>query len=208
VIGDAGLVNPHGEPVEARQISLLETQYQYDELNRRVRIDRAWRDATTRNPLGKSRWDGKEGMVSTVIEYADNHRPSRIWYETGNILCLEYDGANRVVAASDETGESVTIEYDENSNPVCIDHRGPELEQNEERFEQIIIQQFDALDRLLTRSVNFELPETFGYNALGSLIAHRNRVGTDTLYLHDVGSVGRPSLDSCRSPAGTAGGTR
>jgi len=185
VIGEAGLVDAYGEPTKARALSLLETRCQYDELNRRVRVDHAWRDAPTGEPLGNSQWAGEAGMVSTVIEYADNHRPAKIWYETGNVLRLEYDGANRVVAASDVTGESMAIEYDENSNPVRIDQLGPGVEGDEERFEQVIAQQFDALDRLVTRSANWELPETFTYNALGSLIAYRSRGGVETQQLHD-----------------------
>ena len=88
VLGDRVTMNERGEPIANKASVLLESWFQYDELNRRVQMNRAWTDPLTGEPLGKSQWDGKEGVVSTVIEYDDNHLPSKVWQETGNILNL------------------------------------------------------------------------------------------------------------------------
>lgn len=189
VTGDAGLVNERGEPDEAKARSLLEIFYKYDELNRRVRGDRAWRDPATGEALGTSRLNREEAVVSTFVEFGDNHRPSRVFYETGNVLSLEYDGADRVVAASDATGESVSFEYDENGNPVRIERLGPEADRKEERVHDVIVQRFDELDRPVARSVNLEPPESLAYNALGLVTTYRNQANVETRYLHD--SFGR-----------------
>src|SRR5262249_12261010 len=78
--------------------SLMEARYRVDEWNRVFRIDRAWRDIETGRPSGKTRWDGTGGIVSTVIEYGENGRPDRVWYESGNIVEYAYDGCGRLTA--------------------------------------------------------------------------------------------------------------
>ena len=83
VLGGRMTMNERGEPIANEASVLLESSFQYDELNRWVQMNRAWTDPLTGAPLGKSQWDGKEGVVSTVIEYDDNHLPSKVWQETG-----------------------------------------------------------------------------------------------------------------------------
>ena len=186
IAGDQGLGDEDGNPRDPKSVKLLETNYAYDELNRRVQINRAWRDLLTERPLGQSRWAGNEGVVSTVVEYSDNHRPAKIWYETGNVLQFQYDGANRVVAAADITGESVGVKYDKNGNAVRIERVGPNVEGEPKRFSQVINQEFDELDRLVVRSANSGLPESFAYHGAGPLKEYRNPAGQRTLYLHDA----------------------
>ncbi len=184
--GDAGLLNDAGEPIETNPRLLAAARYQYDELDRPVRRDQLWRDIATGQSLGKSNLDGAEGVVSTLVEYADNHLPSKIWFESGNVLSLEYDGANRVISAINVTGESVSISYDENSNPVRIYRLGPEADTVEERVHEVIIQQFDALDRLIARSQNLEPPQAFVYNALGAVMEYENPAQVGTQTFHDA----------------------
>jgi|GEM_PF-901329 len=191
VLGDRVTMNEQGEPIENQTSVLLESRFHYDELNRPVQMNRAWKDPLTGDPLGKSQWDDQEGVVSTVIEYDDNSLPLKVWQETGNILNLQYDGVNRPVLVNDETGESVSIEYDENSNPVRMERLGPTIEGEENRFQQIFNHQFDELDRPVTRSVNGKPPEIVVYNAFGQIIEYKNEAEVSTKYLHD--SFGRLS---------------
>jgi YD repeat-containing protein len=191
VQGDRVTMNECGEPIANKASVLLEASFQYDELNRRVQMNRAWTDPLTGEPLGKSQWGGEEGVVSTVIEYDDNNLPSKVWRETGNILSLQYDGVNRPVLVNDETGESVSIEYDENSNPVRIERLGPSIKGDKNRFRQISNHEFDELDRLVTRSLNGGPPETVVYNSLGHIIEYKNEAEVSAKYLHD--GLGRSS---------------
>ena len=165
--------------------ALRRTSFHHDELNRAFRSDRAWFDPATGTALGTSRWDGAHGSVSAVIEYGGNHRPAKIWNETGNILSYEYDGADLVVRAGDATGESIAIDRDENGNRVRIERVGPEDPEPAQRFNQITLHQYDALDRLVSRTVNGEPAESFAYNALGALASYKSQAGIETLYLHD-----------------------
>ena len=185
VQGDRVTINERSEPIANKASVLLESWFQYDELNRRVQMNRAWSDPLTGEPLGKSQWDGKEGVISTVIEYDDKNLRSKIWQETGNILNLQYDGANRPTFVNDETGESVSIEYDENSNPVRIERLGPTIKGDKIRFRQIFNHEFDELDRLVTRSLNKGAHETFVYNSLGRIIEYKNEAQVSVKYLHD-----------------------
>ena len=86
---------------------------------------------------------------------------------------------------NDETGESVSIEYDENSNPVRIERLGPTIKGDENRFRQIFNHEFDELDRLVTRSLNGGPPETVVYNSLGRIIEYKNEAEVSAKYLHD-----------------------
>jgi YD repeat-containing protein len=194
VSGEIVAFDADSNPTETIAQFLLESWFEYDELNRRVRVDRAWRDPLSGESLGQSQWDGTEGMVSSVVQYGDNHLPARVWAETGNILQIHYDGANRVRSHTDETGETVSIEYDENSNPIQLERLGPTLNQDEPRFRQVISQKFDELDRLVTRALNEDSPESFSYNTFGALTEYKNPAGTSVRFLQDtfgrsIGSV-------------------
>lgn len=191
VIGDRITTSERGELIENEVSVLLESSFQHDELNRLMQMSRAWTDPLTGESLGKSEWNGKEGVVSTVIEYDGNRLPSKIWQETGNILNLQFDGANRPISVSDGTGESIALEYDENSNPVRIERLGPTTKGNENRFRQVFKHEFDELDRLVSRAVNGGPPETAIYNALDQIIEYKNEAKASTKYLHD--GFGRPS---------------
>lgn len=191
VIGDCMAMNEREDLVANEASVLLESSFQHDELNRLVQINNAWTDPLTGESLGKSQWNGEEGKVSTIIEYDGNNLPTKVWQETGNILNIQYDGANRPVLVRDGTGESISMEYDENSNPIHMERLGPIIEGDENRSRQIFKQEFDELDRLVSRSTNGGSPETTAYNALGHITEYKNEAGVSANYLHD--GFGRPS---------------
>ena len=90
-----------------------------------------------------------------------------------------------MVGTSDATGETALLDYDENSNPVRLERRGPDLGPAEEPFHAVIVQQFDALDRMVSGTLNQEPPETWSHNALGQVTTHSNSAGVKTQFLHD-----------------------
>ena len=189
VTGAALSFDARGEPVEARRVPLVESWLHFDELSRLVRVDRAWRDLTA-GVLGRSGWDGREGVVSQVVQYGDNHRPARLWTEPGSVVSLEYDGVNRLSAAHDAIGEAVSVGYDGNGNPIRFERLGPVVE-GEQRFRQVWGQEFDALDRPVVRAIDGSAVQRLAYNSLGRVVEDHDRAGHRTVRLHD--GFGRPS---------------
>lgn len=164
--GDTGFVtdkheNPGSTP-------LMETKYNFDQWNRVYRVDQAWRDSSNGQELGQSKWNGEKGIVSTVVEYAENGFPGKVWTESENVLATEYDGVGRIVKMKDLTGEEFSFEYDENNNPTLMKYIGPEVQGR--RCERELRRGYDEMDRLVWQQENEEAPERFEYNALGNVI--------------------------------------
>jgi YD repeat-containing protein len=189
VTGAAPSFDEEGRPRDTRTAALAESWFQFDELGRLVRADRAWRDATSGQPLGRTSFDGREGAVSQVVQYGANHLPARVWREPGHIVTLDYDGANRVRSVHEASGDAVAFEYDVQGNPVQVERLGPSVEGP--RLRQVWHNQFDALDRIVRRDLGPVTRQRLTYNALGSVLEESNPTGHRALCLHDA--FGRPS---------------
>src|SRR6185369_11030970 len=166
---------------------LMEAHYHFDQWNRAYRMDQAWHDPATGNALGASNWNGEKGIVSTVVEYGENGLPGKVWSEAGNVVALEFDGAARLTALKDLTGEEFLFEYDENSNATLLRRRGPDVEG--QRFEAVVRRSHDAMDRLELQQENDDAPERFRYTALGAVIKYLGASGIEIHHLLD--SLGR-----------------
>jgi len=174
------------EAGSAPAVPLLQMYYQYDELNRLTQINRAWYDLSSGMPSGKSQLNGQTGFVSTILEYQENPYPSMILGEAGSQVRLEYDGIDRLLRVEGLLGNVIQFDYDENSNITSM----ARLQQLEETGAlhplTILTQQFDALDRVVARSVNQGQPEQFVYNALGLLMLSVNQAQVKRQLVHDV----------------------
>ena len=169
------------------RVPLMEANYHFDQWNRPYRVDKAWHDHSTGRPLGKSKWNGEKGIVSTVTEYGENGLLGKVWTESNNVVAVEYDGVGRIVKTGDLTGEEFFFDYDENNNVTLMRHLGPELEGK--RFERVLRKNYDAMDRLECQQENDEAPERFAYNALGNVIKYVDKSGMEIHYMDD--SLGR-----------------
>ena len=164
------------------RVPLLESFFEHDELGRLVRVDRAWRDPASGEPLGESVVDGRPGVASRIFRYNGGHRVSAVWSESSDVVSLEYDGAGRVTSVGDGTGEQLLMEYDSNGNARRIERRGPRNGEGAPlrvRVEQV----FDAMDRVVSRGVRGEARVRYGYDALGlaSTITDERRAVTTIL---------------------------
>lgn len=162
--------------------ALMEVAYHFDEWDRVYRVDEAWRDEAGRS-LGSSNWDGTEGVVSMLVEYAEDGRPGRLWAETGNVVSLTRDGLGRICETRDLSGEGSSIEYDENGNATTIIQRVRDVDG--EHVVRVLRRRYDEMDRLVAQQENDGSPERFRYNALGSVIAHVSRSGLEIQHAHD-----------------------
>ncbi len=184
---DSGLATKKSRVRHPGSAPLMEAKYHFDQWNRAYRVDKAWHNHSNGDELGESKWNGEKGIVSTVLEYAENGLPGKVWTETDNVVGVEYDGVGRVVQMKDLTGEEFSFEYDENNNPTLLTHLGPEIEGR--RFERVLRRSHDEMDRLVWQQENDEAPERFAYNALGNVI---NSVGKSGIEIHHTDdSLGR-----------------
>jgi YD repeat-containing protein len=161
---------------------VLEATFHYDEIDRLMRVDRRWHGQTGA-PLGRSGYDGDEGLVSVLVEYGDNHLPARIWTEPDRVISIDYDAAARVIQADDGSGASVALIYDANSNPIRIVRTVART--NQPALQYVLSQTFDSLDRLTGRSAEGYPAETFAYNSLGRLASYQHQGGGSVFALHD-----------------------
>jgi YD repeat-containing protein len=183
VVGVA--VNDPGAAADDAAEPLLEATYEYDEWDRVVRVDEAWRDADGK-PIGASGWDGREGVVSSVVEYGPDGRAARVWQEGGNVVAVVRDGAGRVAVVEGATGETLSFRYDDNGNQIESRYRGQEGEGECERAEAIVRLRYDAMDRLVGRQEEDAAPERLEYDAFGAVVAHVRPSGMVVRLLHDA----------------------
>ena len=165
---------------------LAEERYHLDQWNRIVKLDRAWHDPQTGDPIGASSWDGEPGQVCTVVEYARDGRGVKTWSESGNVEERQYDGAGRLIATSDLTGQRSSCEYDENGN-VTRTTRGKAVA--DDRTHRVVSNQYDEMDRIVSRQEDDGAPERLGYDALSTAVDYAGRSGIRIHHLTD--SLGR-----------------
>jgi YD repeat-containing protein len=160
--------------------SLLEARYRVDEWNRVWRIDRLWHDLKSGKPAGASGWDGAKGMVSTLVEWGENGRPSKVWGESGNAATYTWDGCRRLLGMADATGASLAVAYDENGNVTELVTAGAG---GAARFATELT--YDAMGRLESRRVGDAPLERFRHNALGALVEYVSPSGLSVAQTHD-----------------------
>jgi len=185
------------------QAPVAEMAYRRDEWGRPVRIDHTWRDPEGR-PLGRSGWDGAEGIVSSLMEYGEDARPAAVWSEGDGVVRLAWDGAGRLVGARSADGDECTIEHDANGNPTGLNYRGPDS--GARRFAASVRAGYDAMDRLVRRQVGSETAETFSYDESGATVDHVHRTGLRIRQLRD--GLGRRTGHVLTVPDDGRDGTR
>ncbi len=179
VFDDAG--NVTAVSVIDGEHAVMEASYRFDEWSRVCRIDRAWREAASGEPTGASGWDGAKGVVTTIVEYAENGRPGKVWLESGEVVEYKHDGCGRVTAIGDTTGRSVVLSYDENGSLTEL-----AFSTDEDRAPTVLRRSYDAADRLELQRVGERAPERFEYNALGALVRYVGPSGLEVAHTHDA----------------------
>lgn len=163
-------------------LPLMEAAYHVDEWNRVHRIDRAWRDTEGR-PLGSSGWADEPGVVSMLIEYADDGLPGALWSEGGNVTTVDRDEAGRIASVGDLTGETWSVDWDDNDNPTSIDYRQAAGTTDPNWTIDLA---WDELDRLVRQQASDDAPRRLRYNAVGAVTGHLTRTGLEIRQLHDA----------------------
>lgn len=129
-------------PGSAGNVRLSETTYGFDPMDRLARVDEAFFDTHTQEPLF-------DGFATTRTIYSDTSQVLQTINDNDHATTITYDTANRRHIVTDAKNNTVEYQYDDNSNVRFVvetevhdlPDRDPEVFTTEFRY--------DALDRQL-----------------------------------------------------------
>jgi RHS repeat-associated protein len=164
-------------PGAANNIRLRESNLVYDELNRKVREDISFFDTATQAPIGK-------GVSSTQALYSDLSQILVVLNDNAHGKTNRYDTANRLLTATDAKGNTVTYNWDEDSNLA----KKTKLEKSDlggpdELF--VSTGEFDGLNRQITTIDSSGNTTRFGYDSRNNLTVEVDTLTNTVRYLYD-----------------------
>lgn len=164
--------HPPGQP-DGSPTLLEESLYHHDELNRVFRADQSLFLADGFNPVREtvlSDGDG-DGRVSTGFAYDAAGRLRSMTEDDGQITRYRYDGADRLIETVDAAGNSVTTDFDANSNPIRVVTRevAGDGAVAEEVFTQLRV--FDQLNRLVRDTDNAGQTTRYQHDSRDNVVA-------------------------------------
>lgn len=177
-----------------KRLLLEEKSLYLDEWNRIYKVDEKWMNVKTGKALGKSSWDDRDGIITSVIAYGDNNLPISIWQEGNNTLVIAYDGLHRTTSLKNAIGQKIQFEYDTNDNITKRIESG-----NEGNSSIEISNQYDELDRLISQKRNDEHPKSWKYNAYNQVVQTIEKSGIEVFYFQDA--LGRANGKSYKAEA-------
>lgn len=165
-------------PGSANNDRLHEEQYQYDAMDRRVRHDVRYFDPMTQIAVG----DGNSTTTWTLDGLGDVLTVSD---DLGHVTSYEWDTLRRLHVATDAKGNTTTRSYDGDGNVLTeVEIELPDLSGPSQAFTTTYA--YDALDRLVTRTRNGGLVESFAYDARGNRVVETDPNGRKTRYVYDA----------------------
>jgi YD repeat-containing protein len=171
----------HGEtndlPGSAGNRLLSDIRYEYDSLDRLVRVREAFFDVFTGAPLG-------DGEATTTFTWAPNGQLLSETDDNGNTTAYAYDSAGRRARATDAAGNQFLFSYDANGNVTLVrqidrsDLGGPE---------QVFLRSFayDARDRCVADWDNVGNTNRYAYDSRDLLVRVSDPRGNDACYQYD-----------------------
>lgn len=145
------------QPGGAGNIRLSETSWTYDDMNRRVRQDIAFFNATNQAPIG-------DGFATTQTIYSDNSKVVAVINDNNHGRTNRYDSADRLQSVTDAKGNVIAYEYDADSNPArMIETEKPDLGGPDEVFTTTY--GYDQLNRFISTTDNIGNLSRSGYDS-------------------------------------------
>ena len=195
-------------------IRLAKIAYTYDPMDRIKETSHEFFDTETQEAIS-------DGKAITQTFWNDNSQVIKVVDDNGHHQLRSYDTANRVLTQTDNKTNSVTYEYDENSNVIKLTEIDKsDLGNPDETF--ISTNEYDGLDRLI-RSVDplqhttdtaydSRNNQTVSIDALGNMVRHTydgiNRLTQTTRFLTDSGSGIYNEGENNVDPMNVGGATR
>ena len=171
----------------AGNVRLSDVRYEYDPMNRLIRQDKDFFETATQLPIGS-------GTASTRIEYSGTSQLIRMVNANGHTNTIAYDTANRRRTLTDAAGNSITLDYDRNSNISTVTEvEKPDLGGPNEVFTTQF--QYDNLNRLTATIDNVYTTNRFAWDSRNNRTLHINGRGNTVRSTYD--GLNRP-LDTIR----------
>ncbi len=172
---------PGGTPPQIA-VPLIEAWFHYDEWDRVVRVDRAWRDMTGKISADQVGWARGSRFDRRGVRRKRSRL--RVWREGGDVANCAYDGLG---SAGNDRGRTGALSkfgvYDANGSLVEARFRGAP---RDEGSPQLAVRlDYDGMDRLVSRQVATAPSERFEYNSLGAVVRHLRPSGMEVRQVHD-----------------------
>ena len=164
-------------PGSAGNRLLSDIRYEYDSLDRLVRVREAFFDVFTGAPLG-------DGEATTTFTWAPNGQLLSATDDHGNTTAYAYDSAGRLTRITDAATNRLEFTYDANGNVTQVrqidrsDLGGPE---------QVFLRNFayDARDRCVADWDNVGNTNRYAYDSRDLLVRVTDPRGNDACYQYD-----------------------
>jgi YD repeat-containing protein len=164
-------------PGSAGNRLLSDLRYEYDSLDRLVRVRESFFDVFTGAPLG-------DGEATTTFTWAPNGQLLSETDDNGNTTAYAYDSAGRRARVTDAVGDQILYSYDANGNVTLVqqidrsDLGGPE---------QVFLRSFayDARDRCVADWDNVGNTNRYAYDSRDLRVRVTDPRGNDTCYQYD-----------------------
>jgi RHS repeat-associated protein len=172
------LGHPPGQP-GAPAVLLEDRRFHYDELNRLFRIDEALFVAAGFAPMRTPQLHDQngDGLVTTFQEFDAASRLTFRIEDDGETHAMRYDGAHRRLLTRDPLGNSVSVVYDQNSNPVRVVAHEVSAEGLVPAEDFVTVSVYDQLDRLVRRTDNAGQTTRYTYDSRHNLIGESDPQG-------------------------------
>lgn len=174
--GDAGAA----EPVELERTRLF-----HDEAGRVYRVDRAFFDPATGDPLPDGPLFPGDGYVTTLYDHDAAGRIVAVIDDNGGVTRFTYDSLGRLVEQTDAAGNRVVSTHDAKGNvvnrtEVDVDALGAPMAPRTTLFA------YDSLDRVIQASDALGRVTRQGYDSQGNLAWTLDALGNRVDFTYDA----------------------
>jgi len=165
------------QPGSTANVRLSEAFWRYDEMNRPVRQDVAFFNATNQAPIG-------DGLATTRTTYSDNSQVLAVINDNNHGTTNRYDTANRLGVITDAKGNTIAYSYDSDSNVRgLMEAEKSDLDGHVENFTTTFA--YDNLNRLASTTDNIGNLNRSGYDSRNNRTVTVDALTNKVLYAYD-----------------------
>ncbi|MFA7174104.1 MAG: HU family DNA-binding protein [Kiritimatiellia bacterium] len=160
-------------PGGALNLTLAESTFTYDPLNRLTRKSSFFFDLATGAPIS-------DGVAQTDWSYAPNGQLLTLTDDNGHTSARTYDRVGRLTSVIDPKGNVIAKTYDENGNPLTVQTADlSDVSAGSQLFTQTLT--YDALDRCVSVTDNVGNTVSNAYDSSHNLVSIIDALGNESV---------------------------